>query len=133
MPHIIIEHDIVTGPSGPLDVAALADALHASAAGMDALPTGGLRTRAHCADISRVGDGAPANAFCYVTVRLGHGRSDALRREIGKALFDVLSDWAEPAFKAERPLSLGLEVQEIAPGFTFKRNNIHDLLEGSLP
>lgn len=129
MPHIIIEHDA----PHDLDIAALAGALHAAAMRMDALPTGGLRTRTHAAQLSHVGDGAPENGFCYVTVRLGHGRSEALRREIGETLFEVMTDWAAPAFTANRPLSLGLEVQEIAPGSTFKRNTIHEIIASRSP
>ena len=99
--------------------------------GIDALPTGGIRTRAHKPLKSRVGDGDGRNRFAYVTVRLGHGRSEEVRREIGDTLFAVLEAWGEPAFAADKPLSLGLEVQEIAPGSTWKRNNIHSILKAS--
>ncbi|GLQ21508.1 5-carboxymethyl-2-hydroxymuconate isomerase [Algimonas porphyrae] len=123
MPHLIIEHKT------DLDAEALCRDLHHAAMGLDALPTGGIRTRSYPCDTALVGDGAPENGFVYVTVRLGAGRSDDLRREIGDTLFKVLTDWAAPAFADNRPLSLGLEVQEITPGTTWKQNNIHRILK----
>ena len=124
MPHIIIECDEPHGLQG----LPLAKALHNAAMAMEALPTGGIRTRLYCPDASLTGDGAEENGFCYVTVRLGKGRSESVRREIGERLFGVLQDWAEPALSDNLPISLGLEVEEIE-GLTFKRNTIHDLLK----
>ena len=122
MPHIIIEHSPL-----PLDMDALNRRLHARAMQMDALPVGGLRVRNHPVEVARTGDGREGAGFVYVTVRLGRGRSEATRREIGEALMAELESFAQ-AHSDAHPLSLGLEVEEIA-GLTWKRNNIHALLE----
>jgi len=129
VPHIIIEHS--KGVQKLLDVEGLVDQLHARAVGMEALPTGGIRTRSHCVDRARVGDGMPGREFIYIIVRLGPGRSEAVRREIGDGLFAVLTDATQPLFDANHPLSLGLEIQEIEKGWTWKKNNIHALLKGN--
>ena len=121
MPHIIIEHSDL-----PLDMDALNAAIHGAAMGMEALPVGGLRVRNHPVGVARTGDGRADAGFIYVRVRLGHGRSEAVRQQIGEELMSILKDFTAAHF-ASHPLSLGLEVEEIA-GLTFKHNNIHDLL-----
>ena len=121
MPHIIIEHSRL-----PLDMDALNAAVHAEASGMEALPVGGLRVRNHPVEVARTGDGRQGAGFIYIRVRLGRGRSEAVRRDIGEALMEVLKDFTAEHF-ARHPLSLGVEVEEIA-GLTFKHNNIHDIL-----
>lgn len=123
MPHIIIEHKT------DLDTDALARAIHAEAITIDALPIGGIRTRLYACDNALIADGGDENQFCYVTVRLGAGRTEAVKKDIGDRLFAVLTNWADPAFDANEPISLGLEVQEITPGSTWKKNNIHQILK----
>ena len=123
MPHIIIEHSDL-----PLDMDALNARLHAVAMGIEALPIGGLRVRNHPVAVARTGDGRESAGFIFVTVRLGQGRSEAVRRQIGETLMAELVEFTSEQF-AEHPLSLGLEVEEIA-GITFKHNNIHDILRG---
>ena len=121
VPHIIIEHSAL-----PLNMEALNREVHAAAMAMEALPAGGLRVRNHPVDVARTGDGREGAGFIYITVRLGRGRSEAVRRQIGEEIMAVLSAFTREHF-AQHPLSLGVEVEEIA-GLTFKQNNIHDLL-----
>jgi len=123
VPHIIIEHSAL-----PLDMDALNAAMHGAAAKMDALPIGGLRVRNHPVEIARTGDGRAEAGFIYIRVRLGRGRSEAVRRQIGDELMTLLKEFTAEHF-ADHPLSLGLEVEEIA-GLTFKHNNIHDIIRG---
>ena len=127
MPHIIVEYS--RGLSEQLDMAALVEALHAAAVKMPALPTGGIRTRARCSDISKVADGGVDRHFIYITVRLGQGRSVEVKRDIGGGLFGILTDFTEAHFEAGKPLSLGLEIQEIEKDWTWKKNNIHQILK----
>ena len=125
MPHIIIEHN---GRHG-LDGRTIAKALHKEAQTIEAFPTGGLRVRVFKPSFSLVGDGDRHNGFIYVTVRIGQGRSEAVKTEIGDRLFQVLTDLAAPVFDAAKPLSLGLEIQEIEKDMTWKKNNIHQILK----
>ena len=127
MPHIIVEHS--RWISSSFSVGKLLDALHAEAMKIDALPVGGLRVRSSGRKKSRVGDGSPANQFIYITVRIGRGRSDAVKKDIGDRLFKVLTDFTEEHFAQKNPLSLGLEIQEIDPDWTWKKNNIHQIIK----
>lgn len=127
MPHIIIEYS--KNISAAIDVDRLVEALHAAATGHEALPIGGVRTRAHAAAAARVGDGKASRNFIYLTIRLGQGRSEQVKREIGDMLFAVLTGFTADHFDAGKALSLGLEIQEIEKDWTWKKNNIHQILK----
>jgi len=127
VPHIIIEHSKAI--SKHIDVENLLDALHECAIGIESLPIGGIRTRAHEATISRVGDGQADRNFIYITIRLGQGRSEQVKRDIGDKLFAVLTDFTSSYFDADHALSLGLEIQEIEKNWTWKKNNIHQIIK----
>ena len=127
MPHIIVEHS--QNLTTAIDVADLITELHAAAMDMAALPTGGIRTRAYQVDVSRVGDGRADRGFIYITVRLGQGRTEAIKRDIGDTLFGVLNEFTAQYFDDGNALSLGLEVQEIEKDWTWKKNNIHQIIK----
>ena len=127
MPHIIIEHS--KGVSAQININELANAFHVLAKDIEALPEGGIRTRVYEADISLIGDGKSDRNFIYITVRLGQGRSEATRRDIGDRLFAVLTNFTKHVFDKGTPLSLGLEIQEIEKDWTWKKNNIHQILK----
>ena len=50
-------------------------------------------------------------------------------RDIGDKLFDALTDFTTDQFDAGKALSLGLEIQEIEKDWTWKKNNIHQILK----
>lgn len=127
MPHIIIEYNHPASTALPME--RLVSAIHDAAMAHPAMPIGGIRTRAYGGGIAKVGDGAPDNGFIYITVRLGQGRSEATKRDIGDKLFSTLSDFTQPHFDAGHPLSLGLEIQEIEKDWTWKKNNIHQIIK----
>lgn len=127
MPHIIVEHS--KNISSEIDLEGLVSALHKAALGLDALPIGGLRVRAHEAEFSLVGDGRSSRHFIYLIIRLGQGRTAEVKRDIGDTLFDVLTDFTADQFDAGKALSLGLEIQEIEKDWTWKKNNIHQILK----
>jgi len=127
MPHIIIEYNPAV--SQALDMDELITSIHGAAMNLEALPTGGIRTRGHKTDMAKVGDGADENGFIYITIRLGQGRSAAVKKEIGNVIFAVLKDFTQHHFDAGKPLSLGLEIQEIEKEWTWKNNNIHQILK----
>lgn len=127
MPHIIVEY--TREISEQIDMSKLVEALHNLAITLPALPTGGIRTRAYCADVNRVADGGADRQFIYMTIRLGQGRSADVKRDIGEKLFAVLTDFTKAHFTAGKPLSLGLEIQEIEKEWTWKKNNIHQILK----
>ena len=81
MPHLIIEYSANLEPD--IDIKGLVRALHERAVSIDALPTGGIRTRAARRDTFMVADGDPSNGFVNVILRIAKGRSVELRRRDG--------------------------------------------------
>ncbi len=127
MPHIIIEYN--TAIDKALSISDLTEKLHAMAMSIEALPVGGIRTRAYLANSAKVGDGAQENGFIYLTIRIGQGRIEAVKKDIGERLFGVLTDFTQAHFDGGVPLSLGLEIQDIEKDWTWKKNNIHQMIK----
>jgi len=121
--HIVIEHS--DNLRGRLDVPQLVDALHQAALGTGVFPIGGLRTRAYATASYRIADGDPENAFVHVSVRVGHGRDLATRRAACERIFEAASDHLAPLFESI-PLALSVEMAELDPELSLKKNNIHE-------
>lgn len=124
MPHQIIEYSANLEPD--LDIAKLVEVMHQAAVALDALPIGGIRTRAARRDVYRVADSHPDNTFINVTLRVAP-RPPEVKKEVGEALFQALRDFVQPLFD-ERPVALSLEIQEIDAEFRWKHSNIRDYL-----
>lgn len=125
MPHQIIEYSANLGSR--IDIDALVAALHQAAADIDALPVGGLRTRAVAREHYRIADGHPDNQFINVTLRLAAGRSTAVRKAAGDTLFTALCDFLQAAYSSS-PLAISYEIQEIDAELRWKKNNLRDYL-----
>ena len=126
MPHIVVEYS--ANLAGALDVAALLRTLHEAAVGTGVFPHGAARTRAARRDEYVIADGHPDNAFVHVAMRIGHGRDAATRKRAAQAVFDALCAATESVFAA-RPLGLSVELDEIDPDTSFKKNNLHDYVK----
>ena len=124
MPHQIIEYS--ANLEAVLDVDGLVQTMHETAVGIDALPIGGIRTRAARRDVYRVSDSHPDNTFINVTLRIAP-RPAEIKKEVGERLFDALRRFVQPAFD-KRPMALSLEIQEIDAEFRWKHSNIRDYL-----
>lgn len=126
MAHIIIEHSANLG--GRLDVERLVRAVHQAALGTGIFPVGGLRTRAYETRSYRIADGHPDNGFVHLAIRVGHGRDLATRRAACQRIFDAacaeLGSISESA-----PLAISVEMQELIPELSFKKNNIHEYVK----
>ncbi|MDH3266506.1 MAG: 5-carboxymethyl-2-hydroxymuconate Delta-isomerase [Gammaproteobacteria bacterium] len=124
MPHQVIEYS--ANLDTDMDIDELVTAMHATAASIDALPLGGIRTRAVRRDHYRIADGHPDNAFINVTLRVAP-RSPEVKKDAGERLFQALRDFVQPLFD-KRPMSLSLEIQELDPENRWKHSNIRDYL-----
>lgn len=132
MPHLTLEHSANLEPiPGEAPLAALvdrlADALIAQrdADGQAVYPIGGVRVRAIACAPFRVADGSVADAaFVHARLAIGAGRSDAVKRATGDALFDAIKAHFATRFAA-RGLALSLEIVEFAESGTWKHNNLH--------
>lgn len=123
MPHQIIEYSCNLKDS--LDIAGLINALHQCAAQIEALPLAGLRTRAFAAEQYAIADQHPDNAYIAVYLRIGQGRSEELRIDVGKTLYDCLCSYTTDLV-ANTPIALSYELQEIDPVTRWNHNNLRD-------
>ena len=125
MPHQIIEYS--ANLDADISIDELVAALHETAADIDALPVGGLRTRAVRRDHFKIADGHPDNTFINVTLRVAQGRTLEIRQDAGERLFAALRDFIAPIFD-RRPMALSCEIQEISPETRWKQSNIREYL-----
>jgi len=93
-------------------------------------PTGGVRVLAYPAAHFAVADGQRDYAFVYLNLRMGRGRSDAVKKRTGEMLSAVAKQHFEPIF-AKRPLGLTLQIDEGQEVFDAKCGNIHPLFKKS--
>ncbi len=131
MPHVRIEYSANLDASGRID--ALCQAL---AQCVDAIqddtrkvyPTGGIRVRALRCEHYCIADGTLDAAFVHVSLKVGQGRSEAVRRATGDALLEVLRVHFADVF-AQRGLALSVEINQFNELGTWKHNNLHARLK----
>lgn len=88
----------------------------------------GIRVRGECRPRVHISDGHPDNAFVHTTLRVGHGRDEATLKEAGDRIYRVICDHLE-ALAATRALNISMEIQEIHPVLTWKKNNTQEWLD----
>ncbi len=123
MPHIIVEYSANIEPE--MALGDLLGNLHEAALASGIFPLGGLRTRAVARRDYVIADGDRENGFVHLNLRIGHGRDPETKRLAGEAIFQALCDHLGP-LQARAPLAISMDIQEIDPVLTFKRNNLHD-------
>jgi 5-carboxymethyl-2-hydroxymuconate isomerase len=92
--------------------------------GKPVFPVGGTRVLAYPAAHSAVADGSGDHAFCYLNLRMGRGRSDAVKQQAGEALAAATRRFLEPVL-AKRPLGLTFQLDEGHEAFDAKIGNLH--------
>jgi 5-carboxymethyl-2-hydroxymuconate isomerase len=125
MPHLTVEYSANLDPV--LRLPELIASLHDTAAGIDAFPLAGLRTRAERRDVYRIADGHPDNAFVHLVLRIAHGRPLDVRQAAGERIFATLCAHLAPLL-ARAPLAISFEIQEIDPVLNYKSGNIREYL-----
>jgi 5-carboxymethyl-2-hydroxymuconate isomerase len=94
--------------------------------GAQVFPTGGTRVLAYPAAHFAVADGKADYAFAYFNLRMGRGRSEAVKRQAGEALTAAAKAELAPVL-ARRPVGLTLQVDEGPEVFDAKFGNLHPL------
>ncbi|AMQ21644.1 5-carboxymethyl-2-hydroxymuconate Delta-isomerase [Geobacillus sp. JS12] len=123
MPHFIVEYTANLGEEA--DIRGLLEKVHrVLIKRRDWFPVGGIRSRAIRLDEYYVADGAEDDAFVHATLKIGAGRPEQVKKEVGAELFAVMKDHFAPLF-AKRYLALSLELYEFNEAGTYKHNNIH--------
>lgn len=123
MPHITVEYTDNLKEDG--DIIGLLQRINkALIAQGDAFPIGGIRTRAIGLHDYVIADGAGLDdAFVHVTIKIGSGRSEDVKKRACDMVFEVVESHFEKQFNT-RPLALSLELFEFMNP-TYKKNNIH--------
>ena len=126
MPHIILDYS--ANLDGPLDIQGLCNHLRLTATEIEAMPTPGIRVRAHAAQHYSIADGADHHGYIDISVRLRGGRLDAVKDDIATRLFNAARDYTA-AFMADHSLALSLEVRDIDSALSPKTGTIRDHLK----
>jgi len=123
MAHIVIEYS--AGLRERLPLPEFLAAVHQAALATGIFPIGGLRTRAYEAQQYVIADGDPDNAFVHLSLKVGHGRDLETRKRACEAIFEAACRHLASIYESQ-PLAISLEMQEIDPVLTFKKNNLHE-------
>jgi 5-carboxymethyl-2-hydroxymuconate isomerase len=94
--------------------------------GEPVFPTGGTRVLAYPAPHYAVADSQRDYAFVYLNLRMGYGRSDAIKTGAGDALLARAKSHFDPIF-SKRHLGITLQIDEGAEVYNAKHSNIHPL------
>ena len=124
MPHIVVEYTDNLGADARIPV--LLKTINDTLIAQDgAFPIGGIRSRALELHDYRVADGAEkSDAFVHITLKIGAGRSDAVKKKACDELFEVVKAHFAEVY-ARQGLALSMELIEFNESGTYKHNNIH--------
>ncbi|WP_047984418.1 5-carboxymethyl-2-hydroxymuconate Delta-isomerase [Ornithinibacillus californiensis] len=121
MPHITVEYTDNLKKDG--DFTGLLKKINETLIS-EGFPIGGIRSRAIELKDYCVADGkGKDDSFVHVTLKIGAGRTEVVKKAACDHLFDVLENHLEKQF-ANRYLALSLELAEFTYP-TYKKNNIH--------
>ncbi|MEY4712347.1 MAG: hypothetical protein RIS88_1797 [Pseudomonadota bacterium] len=131
MPHLVILYTAHLDPAADMTALCrrLADAMLQvrDEAGQQVFPTGGTRVLAYPAAHYAVADGQGDYGFIYMNLRMGAGRSDAVKQRAGDAILAAARAHLAPLFERS-PLGLTVQVDE-SPGQVYdgKHSTLHPL------
>lgn len=128
MPHIIAKYS--ANLEDRLDTQALVAELHQAAIDSQVAELVAIRTRAVRREYFRVAAGNPANGFVHITARLRRGRSVEVRKALGAALLAAADKRLANVYPVH-PIGLTVEVHEIDPDMTFRRNTLRERAESA--
>jgi 5-carboxymethyl-2-hydroxymuconate isomerase len=93
--------------------------------GAAVFPAGGVRVRAIAFEDYCIADGSvPDAGFVHAVLKIGAGRSDAVKQTVCTGLFEIMKSHFAAQFAAQG-LALSLELCEFSESGTLKHNNLH--------
>lgn len=123
MPHVTVEYTANLKPDA--DIPGLLLKINSTLIAQEGVfPVGGIRSRAIELIDYRVADGSEDDAFVHVTVKIGAGREEAVKKRAFDALFEAIKGHFGDLY-ATRYLALSMEIAEFSEAGTYKHNNIH--------
>jgi 5-carboxymethyl-2-hydroxymuconate isomerase len=125
MPHFVFEYS--SNLDGQVDFDALCDRVLETILESGLFEIGAVRVRAVRCEAYAIADRLPENAFIDMSFRIGAGRSMEDRKRVGDRIFAVVTEQLSTLF-ATPHFALTLEVREIDPDLSWKKNAIHPRL-----
>jgi 5-carboxymethyl-2-hydroxymuconate isomerase len=130
MPHLVILYTRNLEPRTDMTALcrALADTMLSvkDEAGRQVFPTGGTRVLAYPAAHHAVADGSGDFGFVYLNLRMGRGRSPAVKQRAGELLAARVREHFDPLL-ADHKVGVTLQIDEGAEVFDFKHSSLHPL------
>lgn len=125
MPHFTMEYS--SNLDGRVDFNTLCARVLETILATGLFETGAVRVRAFRSEAYAIADRLPENAFIDMSFRIGAGRSVEDRKRAGEKIFAAVSDDLAGLF-ATPHFALSLEIREIDPDLSWKKNAIHSRL-----
>lgn len=122
MPHLRIEYSANLEPHA--DIAGLCETMRRAILAAGPFELGAVRVRAFRADHVAIADALPQNAFVDMQFRIGAGRTTEEKKNAGEAMFAAASAYLAELF-ATPHFALSLDIAEIDPALSWKKNAIH--------
>lgn len=126
MPHFQIDYS--ANLETVVDMAALCEAIRATAGEIDTFPMAGIRVRATRVDHVAIADGDAKHGFIDLSVRLREGRATEVKQDAIARIFATLKGFVAPAM-ATQSIALSAEMRDIDASLSPKFGNIRDHLE----
>lgn len=129
MPHLMLDYssNIREEADMPALCTKLADCLiHQQSNGSPVYPIGGVRVRAIAVSEYCIANGLANAAFVHAQLKIGHGRSEEIKKITGDSLFAVMKTHFA-GLEQKMGLALSLEINEFSESATWKQNNLHAL------
>jgi 5-carboxymethyl-2-hydroxymuconate isomerase len=128
MPHFVFEYS--SNLDGQVDFDALCGRVLDAILESGLFEVGAVRVRAVRCEAYAIADRLPENAFIDMSFRIGVGRSIDDRKRLGERIFAVVTEQLSKLF-ATPHFALTLEIREIDPDLSWKKNAIHPRLRSS--
>ncbi|NOD64661.1 MULTISPECIES: 5-carboxymethyl-2-hydroxymuconate Delta-isomerase [unclassified Ruegeria] len=125
MPHFHVEYS--GNLEDKIDMGGLCECIRATAAGIDTFPMPGIRVRATRVDHYAIADGNPAHGFVDISIRLRAGRSEDVKQDATRRIFDAVKAYLASAL-SQNSIALSLEMRDIDPNLSPKTGTIRDHL-----
>jgi len=125
MPHFTMDYS--SNLDGKVDFNALCRVVHSEILGSGLFEVGAVRVRAIRCEAYAIADLLSENAFIDMSFRIGKGRSEDEKTQAGDAIFSAVTAHLSTLFDAPH-FALTLEIREIDPALSWKKNAIHPRL-----
>ncbi|GEO85662.1 MULTISPECIES: 5-carboxymethyl-2-hydroxymuconate Delta-isomerase [Alphaproteobacteria] len=127
MPHLRLEYS--ANLEEKADMAAICAVAYGAIMASGIFEIGAPRVRAYPAPHYAIADRHPDNAFLDMVFRLGAGRGADDKKRVGDAIMAAVAAELAPLLAAPH-FALSLEVVEIDPDLSWKKNSMHARLRG---